>query len=79
MTEESSYAEQFYTDPSITTEKLTPEVLEEIGRLKYGIVTAIMPHWKAVTGNDDGAVVGCELEPLTPDFIRSLAKALKAS
>jgi hypothetical protein len=40
---------------------------------------AIMPHWKAVTGNDDGAVVGCELDSLTPNFIRSLAKALKVA
>ena len=27
-----TYAERYYTDPSICDEELTPEVLEEIGR-----------------------------------------------
>jgi hypothetical protein len=72
------YAEMFHTDPSICTEELTPEVLVEIGKCKYAIIQAAMPHWEALTGDNDEGVLACELEPMTPDFVRALARALTA-
>ena len=101
------YADHFHTDPSLTEEKLTPEVLEEIGRLKAGIINAVLPHlfpgeesadYRRLTvappfvletirrgdevtmdslPRDTFDTLALELEPLTPDFIRALAKALK--
>jgi hypothetical protein len=74
-----SYADMFHTDPAICIEELTPEVLEEIGRLKYGICEAVVPHWKAITGDIDYGALGLELEPMSPDFVRALAAALKVT
>jgi hypothetical protein len=77
------FADQFHTDQFITNEELTPEVLEEIGKHKFDIIAAVSPHWQAITGYDDigdvtSDVLALELEPMTPDFIRALAMALKA-
>jgi hypothetical protein len=80
-----TYAERFYTDPSITDEELTPEVLEEIGRHKHKIIEAALPHYLAITKDPSdhehgqaGQVLALELEPMTPNFVRALAAALKA-
>lgn len=73
-----NYAEMFFTDPSITSEKLTPEVLEEIGRHKAKIIGAMLPYWKGLTGGCDAGVLAIELEQMTPDFVRALAQALAA-
>jgi hypothetical protein len=70
------YAEMYHTDPSICDEELTPEVLEEIGKCKHDIIKAVMPNWTNITEDDDVGVLGCELESLTPDFIRALALTL---
>lgn len=74
-----SYASMFHTDPSICTEELTPEVLEEIGRLKYGIIEAVLPHWQALTNDSDMTTLANELEPMSPDFVRALAAAMKVT
>jgi hypothetical protein len=72
-----TYAERYYTDPSICDEELTPEVLEEIGRHKHNIIEAVLPHWP----NDGEYLViealALELKLMTPDFVRALAKALQ--
>jgi hypothetical protein len=63
-------------------ETLTEEVMEEIGKHKHDIITAVMPHWEDVTGygaKESYDVLAIELEPLTPDFVRALAAALKVS
>ena len=73
-----NYAEMFFTDPSLASEKLTPEVLEEIGRHKATIIADMLPYWKGLTGDSDPGVLAIELEGLTLDFIRALAQALAA-
>ena len=73
-----NYAEQFYTDPSITDEVLTNEVMEEIGKYKAQIIADVLPYWEKLTGDRDVDVLAMELEPCTPDFIRALAQALAA-
>jgi hypothetical protein len=77
----TEFATMFNTDPAITEEELTPAVLEEIGKLKYEIIQAIMPHWQAITSyscNDSNIdVLGIELEGSSPDFVRALAAALR--
>ena len=71
----------FDTDPSIANETLTPEVLRELASLKMDIVDAILKHW--TTDFDEEArachmeILALELNGLTPDFIRALAKAMK--
>lgn len=72
-----SYGSMFHTDPSICDEELTPEVLEKLGELKYKIVEAVLPHWQALTGDSDMGVLAIELEPMSPDFVRALAAAMK--
>ena len=74
---ETSYATMFHTDPSICDEELTPEVIEEIGKAKFAIIQAVLPYWRDITSDDDRGVLAIELEPMTPDFIRALAKALQ--
>lgn len=72
----------FTTDPSITSEVLTPEVLEEIGGLKMDVIEAMMPHWTIDTDAEvlisHIEILAMELDGLTPHFIRALAKAMKA-
>jgi hypothetical protein len=73
----TSFATMFHTDPTITDEELTPAVMEEIGKAKYDIISAMLPF----AGNTDLDLdmLALELEPLTPTFIRALAAALKQS
>ena len=73
-----NYAELFFINPALTTEKLTPAVLEEIGRAKATIIADVLPYWKSLTGDSDPGVLAIELEGLTPNFIRALAQALAA-
>ena len=64
--------------------ELTPEVREELGWLKSGIVQTILPHWEKIAGchcddvNIDVLDIELDGRP-SPDFIRALAAALKAS